>query len=106
MSSPRWSRPLNAKRLSPISDLLIRGALSGAILAIATELASRRPCRRRYRWSARSIFPVGFVMIVLLNLELVTGSFAVMPMAQLDGAICFSDTWRNWIWSFLGNLSG
>lgn len=45
-------------------------------------------------------------MIVLLNLELATGSFAVTPIAQMNGAISLSDTWRNWAWSFLGNLAG
>lgn len=89
-----------------ISDLLIRGALSGAILGIATELAITAAVQTGIPLVGALIFPAGFVMIVLLNLELVTGSFAVMPMAQMDGAIRFSDTWRNWIWSFLGNLLG
>lgn len=88
-----------------ISDILIRGALSGAILGIATELAITAAIQTVPLVGAL-IFPVGFVMIVLLNLELVTGSFAVMPMAQMDGAVRISDTLRNWCWSFLGNLAG
>jgi len=52
------------------------------------------------------IFPVGFAMIVLLNLELVTGSFAVLPMAQMDERIRFADTLRNWAYSYAGNLAG
>src|SRR2546426_7582570 len=31
------------------------------------------------------IFPVGFVMIVLLGLELVTGNFALIPLAVREG---------------------
>jgi formate/nitrite transporter len=89
-----------------VSDLLVRGALSGAILAIATELAITAAIQTGLPLVGALIFPVGFVMIVLLNLELVTGSFAVMPMAQMDGAVRFSDTLRNWGWSFLGNLAG
>jgi formate transporter len=89
-----------------ISDILIRGALSGAILGIATELAITAAVQTGVPLVGALIFPVGFVMIVLLNLELVTGSFAVMPMAQIDGAVRFSDTLRNWVWSFLGNLAG
>jgi formate transporter len=89
-----------------ISDILIRGALSGAILGIATELAITAAVQTGVPLVGALIFPVGFVMIVLLNLELVTGSFAVMPMAQMDGAVRFSDTLRNWVWSFLGNLVG
>jgi formate/nitrite transporter len=89
-----------------VSDLLVRGALSGAILAIATELAITAAIQTGLPLVGALIFPVGFVMIVLLNLELVTGGFAVMPMAQMDGAVRFSDTLRNWGWSFLGNLAG
>ncbi len=89
-----------------ISDILIRGALSGAILGIATELAITASVQTGLPLVGALIFPAGFVMIVLLNLELVTGSFAVMPMAQMDGAVRFSDTLRNWGWSFIGNLAG
>lgn len=89
-----------------LSDILIRGALSGAILAIATESAITAAVQTGFPLIGALIFPAGFVMIVLLNLELVTGSFAVMPMAQMDGAVRFIDTLRNWGWSFLGNLMG
>jgi formate/nitrite transporter len=89
-----------------IPDILIRGALAGAILGIATELAITAAVQTGVPLVGALIFPVGFVMIVLLNLELVTGSFAVMPMAQMDGAVRFSDTLRNWGWSYLGNLAG
>ena len=36
------------------------------------------------------IFPVSLVMIVLLGLELVTGSFALVPLARLEGTIAFT----------------
>jgi formate/nitrite transporter len=88
------------------SDILVRGALAGAILGIATELAITAAVQTGVPLVGALIFPVGFVMIVLLNFELVTGSFAVMPMAQMDGAVGLSDTLRNWAWSFLGNLAG
>jgi formate/nitrite transporter len=89
-----------------VADILIRGALAGAILAVAAELAVTATVQTGIPLVGALIFPVGFVMIVLLNLELVTGSFAVMTMAQMDGAVRFSDTLRNWGWSFLGNLAG
>ena len=52
------------------------------------------------------IFPVGFAMIVLLGLELVTGSFALIPLAWLEGKIPFSKVLSNWTWVFIGNLVG
>jgi formate/nitrite transporter len=89
-----------------VSDLLVRGALSGAILGISTLLAVTAAVQTNVPLVGALIFPVGFVMIVLLGLELVTGSFAVLPVAQLDGKITFSATLRNWGWSFVGNLAG
>lgn len=94
------------KAALPIRDLLIRGTLSGAILGIATGLAITTAVQTNTPIAGAVIFPVGFVMIVLLGLELVTGSFALLPMAQLDGAIGWSETMRNWAWVFVGNLIG
>jgi len=94
------------KAALPASDLLVRGALSGAILGIATHLAVTAAVQTGVPLAGAVIFPVGFVMIVLLNLELVTGSFAVLPMAQMDDRIRFGDTLRNWGYAYLGNLVG
>src|SRR5207247_816653 len=52
------------------------------------------------------IFPVGFVMIVLLGLELVTGSFAVVTLARIDRRRSASQVIANLSWVFLGNLIG
>jgi formate/nitrite transporter len=89
-----------------VSDVLVRGALSGAILGIATHLAITAAVQTGVPFVGAVIFPVGFAMIVLLNLELVTGSFAVLPMAQMDDRIRFADTLRNWAYSCAGNLAG
>ncbi len=94
------------KAALPAYDLLVRGVLSGAILAIATHLAITAAVQTGVPLAGALIFPVGFVMIVLLNLELVTGSFAVLPMAQMDDGIRFADTLRNWGYSYVGNLIG
>ena len=52
------------------------------------------------------IFPVGLVMIVLLGLELITGSFALVPLPWVDGEASGSAVIANWGWVFLGNLIG
>jgi formate/nitrite transporter len=52
------------------------------------------------------IFPVGLVMIVLLGLELVTGSFALIPLPFIEGRASFGAVLANWGWVFLGNLIG
>src|SRR5262249_22125114 len=52
------------------------------------------------------IFPVGFVMIVLLGFDLVTGSFALLPLGVLGGRIGIAQLVKNWVWVFAGNLIG
>ena len=87
-------------------DLLIRGALSGALLGIATSLALGAAVQTGQLLVGALIFPVGFVMIVLLGLELVTGSFAVLPMAVMAGQAKSGQMLSNWSWVLLGNLLG
>src|SRR4029077_2548483 len=91
--------------LSP-TDLMIRGALSGAILGVATSLAFTGALQTGVPLVGALIFPVGLVMIVLLGLELVTGSFALVPLARLEHGIDTRRIIANWGWVFLGNLIG
>jgi formate/nitrite transporter len=95
-----------SKATLPVRDLLIRGALSGAILGIATSLAITTTLQTSMPIMGALVFPVGFVMIVLLGLELVTGSFALLPLAQMSGCTGWGGTFRNWGWVFCGNLLG
>ncbi len=90
----------------PIKDLLIRGFLSGALLGFATTLAFTATIQTRTGIVGALIFPVGFVMIVLLGLELVTGNFALVPLAVREGRITRGELLSNWGWVFVGNLLG
>ncbi|MEJ0078370.1 MAG: formate/nitrite transporter family protein [Alphaproteobacteria bacterium] len=87
-------------------DLLIRGALSGALLATATSFAFGAALSTGQPLVGALIFPVGLVMIVLLGLELVTGSFALLPLARLEQSSGSGPILANWAWVFLGNLLG
>jgi formate/nitrite transporter len=87
-------------------DLLIRGALSGALLGTATSFAFTAAVTTGQPLVGALIFPVGLVMIVLLGLELVTGSFALLPLARLENGIATRRIIANWGWVFLGNLIG
>ncbi len=95
-----------AKAALPVRDLLLRGVLSGALLGFATSLAITATLQTNIPLVGALVFPVGFVMIVLLGLELVTGSFAVVPLAAIDGRSSWSRTLANLGWVFLGNLIG
>ena len=87
-------------------DLLIRGILSGAILGVATSLAFNGAFTTGQPLVGAIIFPVGLIMIVLLGLELVTGSFALVPLSFLKGEASGGAVIANWGWVFLGNLIG
>ncbi len=87
-------------------DLLIRGALSGALLGAATALAFTGAVTTGQPLVGALIFPVSLVMIVLLGLELVTGSFALVPLARFEGKASWSAVFANWSWVFLANLLG
>jgi formate transporter len=88
------------------ADLLIRGILSGALLGIATSLALGAAVQTGQLLVGALIFPVGFVMIILLGLDLLTGSFALLPMAVMAGQAKPGQMLSNWSWVFLGNLAG
>lgn len=89
-----------------VKDLLIRGFLSGALLGFATSLAITAAIQSNNPMVGAILFPVGFVMIVLLGLELVTGSFAITSLAAIDGKRSYAQVAANLGWVFLGNLIG
>jgi formate/nitrite transporter len=91
--------------LSPV-DLMIRGALAGSILGVATSLAFTGAVSTGQPLVGAIIFPVGLVIIVLLGLELVTGSFALVPLPWLDGSASGAAVLSNWGWVFVANLLG
>src|SRR5262249_24089975 len=88
------------------SDLLIRGILAGALLGIATSLAFTGAVSTGQPLVGALIFPVGIAIIVLLGLELITGSFALVPLPWTDGDASGTAVVTNWTWVFVANLIG
>src|SRR5262247_2295806 len=95
-----------AKSQLPVRDLLLRGFLSGAFLGFATTLAFTASLQTKIGLVGALVFPVGFVMIVLLGLELVTGNFALVPLAVHEQRASVAGLLGNWGWVFIGNLVG
>lgn len=89
-----------------VGDMLLRGALSGAFLGFATSLAFVVNSQGVPPIVGAILFPVGFVMLVLLGLELATGNFALLPPAVAAGEVSLAGLLRNWWWVYLGNLAG
>ena len=97
-----------AKKKSELSirDMLIRGILAGAFLGYATSLVFVVLSQGLAPIVGAILFPVGFVILVLLGLELVTGNFALLPAGVMAGKVRITMLLRNWGWVYLGNLIG
>lgn len=95
-----------AKAQLKMWDLLLRGSLSGALLGFATTVAFTANAQGLPPVVGAVLFPVGFAMIVVLGLELVTGSFALLPSAWVAKQATLSGVAANLFWVFVGNLIG
>lgn len=89
-------------------DVLLRAFMAGAILAVAVALAVTAAVQTGYPIVGAIIFPVGFCILNLLGFDLLTGVFALVPLALFDkrpGATK-SGMFKNWGLVAIGNLAG
>src|SRR5467141_2049967 len=89
-----------------VRDLLIRSFLAGGLLAYATSLVFIVLSQNVAPIVGAILFPVGFVILVLLGLELATGNFALLPIGWAAGEVSFLRMLRNLGWVYLGNFAG
>lgn len=87
-------------------DILIRAMLAGAYLAFVTTLAFLVAAQTGQFIVGALLFPAGFVLIVLLGMELLTGNFGVMAVGVFAGRLSVAAALRNWGLVFVGNLLG
>lgn len=87
-------------------NIMIRSLLSGGLLGIGTSLAFTATAQTGLGIIGAILFPACFVIIIILGLELVTGSFAVLPIAYFDKKIGFINMVKNLIMVYAGNLLG
>jgi formate/nitrite transporter len=92
----------------PVKQLLVRGMLAGAYLAVATSMSVTAAVQTGQWIVGAMIFPFGLCLVVLLGTELITGSFALLPLATMEGkeGAGIGRVLQNWGWVFLGNLLG
>ncbi|RID88231.1 formate/nitrite transporter family protein [Peribacillus asahii] len=95
-----------AKSKLPIRDLVIRGALAGALLGFGTTLAFTAETQTQMGIVGALLFPACFVIIILLGLELVTGNFALIPLAVLEKKATWQGMLTNWFWVIVGHVIG
>lgn len=95
-----------AKAKLPIQDLLIRGAIAGALLGAGTTLAFTAETQSQLGIVGALLFPACFVIVILLGLELVTGSFALVPLAVMEKKATVKEMLSNFFWVIIGHLIG
>ncbi|MBZ4190203.1 formate/nitrite transporter family protein [Niabella beijingensis] len=88
------------------TDLFIRGALSGMLLGIGTTLAVTGSVQTGIPIVGALLFPICFVVVVLMGLELVTGSFALLPAAYFHKNLPMPVLLRNLAVVYGANLFG
>lgn len=89
-------------------DTLIRSFMAGAILALAAVFAIMVTMKTGSAILGACLFPVGFIMLYLMQFDLLTGVFMLVPLALLDKrkGVTVKQVLRNWGLVFLGNLGG
>jgi formate/nitrite transporter len=92
----------------PPRQLLLRGMLAGAYLGIGTSMAVTAAVETGYWIVGSLLFPFGLALAILLGAEIITGSFALLPCAAVDGQknAGLRQVFANWGWVFFGNLLG
>jgi formate/nitrite transporter len=110
----------------PAWNMVLRGFMSGAYIAMGAALAT--VCSTGIAYSAAQItagaipggfasagmaqlvlgavFPVGLIITVLTGAELFTGDAMLAPMAAFIHKVSWAQVLNLWLWVYIGNLLG
>ena len=87
-------------------QLVLRSAFSVFLLAGATTLAIYASEETGLGIVGALLFPLGLVIVVLLNVELLTGNFALVPLSVIHRQSSMRGLFRNFSWVLLGHVLG
>ena len=87
-----------AKVFMSTKDTVIRAYMAGAILALAAAFAITITVQTGQPLAGAVLFPVGFCLLYLLGFDLLTGVFALVPLALIDRrpGVTLGGVLRNW----------
>jgi formate/nitrite transporter len=97
----------------PAWNMLIRGFMAGAYIAIGGALATT--CftgvatflgAGMAKLILGAVFPVGLIIIILTGAELFTGDAMIAPMAAFIHKVSWASVLNLWVWVYIGNLIG
>src|SRR3990170_5344611 len=97
-----------SKIMMSTKDTLIRAFMAGAILALAAAFAVTINVQTGQPLAGAVLFPVGFCLLYLMGFDLLTGVFALVPLALIDKrpGVTLGGVLRNWGLVFIGNFAG
>jgi len=95
-----------SKKDLPAGQIFVRGMLGGSLLAYATGISFFAAAQGVPPVIAGLLFPTGFIIINLLGVDLITGYFALVPLAFIHRRMTFGQLLRTWFWVWLGCLVG
>lgn len=97
----------------PIGQLLVRGFMSGAYIAVGAALCTVCGTEvAKYlgagigKLIGGAVFPVGLIATVLTGVELFTGDAMLGPLAAMMGRTGWGSVLRNWVFVYIGNFIG
>ncbi|KAF6794568.1 formate nitrite [Colletotrichum musicola] len=97
------------------SELIFKSFFGGIFISVASLLdivvAGGAPDLRSANPSIATLiaaftFPIGFVLTILTNVELVTSNMAVMMYSTLQRKTSWYDLARNWVAAYVFNIAG
>lgn len=95
-----------SKAALTVGQIFVRGMYGGALLAFATSISFYADAQTGLPIVGALLFPVGFAIITLLGVDLITGYFALVPLAFLHKRMTFGQMLRALFWVFVANLAG
>jgi formate/nitrite transporter len=104
-----------AKAQLSLLDLSIKSFLGGVFISLGAAfdlvVAGGSPGLRQSNPALATlisafVFPVGFVLIILMNVELCTSNMFVMAYSTLRRRTTVFDLLKNWIVSYIMNIAG
>ena len=90
----------------PARTIMVTGILSGMFLGFTTTLYLSAVVASGSTLVGAVFFPVGFIMLVLLGLELFTGNAALLPYARLAGRLSGGQVISGLVLVYIANLIG
>ncbi|NLS10985.1 formate/nitrite transporter family protein [Nesterenkonia sp. MY13] len=85
---------------------LLRSTFAVFILGGATAMAIQATEETGIGLVGALVFPLGLTVVVLLSMELLTGNFALVPLAVLEGRAKLSGLLRSFGWVLAGHVIG